>query len=156
MSHFAIIALERIETEKEDFMKELPYDDYTLNAHTDYFGDIYTEEERKAVIKSKWLKNLFDGYAEIDTKKETITFLDRETIRQNFKSALKDIVGDLYAKAVAGELSGFEFRYAGIEYKEHATMFYLDCGYTSFQFIEDAVYYAGETFKIGNIFDAHI
>lgn len=156
MSHFAIIKLESIETEKKDFSQELPYDDATLNEHTDYYGDRYTEDERQNVIRSKWLQELFDGFAVIDTKKETITFLDGKTIRSNFQTALEEITKDLYEKAVAGELTGFSFRYAGIEYKEHATMFYLDRGYTSFEFIEDAEWHAGQTFKIGNIFDAHI
>ena len=154
--HFHVIKFEKIDTPVEDFDTELPYEDPTLLRYTDYYGEIISAEERKAVINSVWLKDLFDGVATIDTKAETITFLDEKTIKKSFKEYLKGLTSEMADKAEKEKLSGFEFRYAGVEYKGAPTLFCIDdYVQTSFSFIEDAFYHANETWKFGNIFDAH-
>lgn len=153
--HFPIIKLESLETEKADFETSLDYEDSTLNMWTDYYGELYTDSEREKVIKSNWLKEIFDGVATVDTEKETVTFLDSGTIRQTFREYLLELTTKLHEEAERGELRGFELRYATVEYKEFDAMFYIDCGYTCFELIENAEWHAGETWKIGNIFDAH-
>lgn len=153
--HFPIIKLEPIDLAREDWDRDLGYEDSTLNMWTDYYGQIYRDRERESVIKSEWLKKLLDGVATIDTEKETITFLDAGTIRQTFREYLLELTTRLHEEAERGELRGFELRYATVEYKEYDTMFYIECGYTCYEFIENAAWHAGETWRIGNIFDAH-
>lgn len=153
--HFPIIVIEEAYTKKADFIDTIDYEDGTLNHYTDYYGEEYTSEERKNVIKSKWLKELFSGIATIDVKRETITFLDADTIKATICQYMVDLTKRLHEQAENGEMSCFQFRWAGVEYKGCSAMFYKGCGFTSFQFIEDAPYYAGQTYKFGNIFDAH-
>lgn len=153
--HFPIIKLETIDTPVSDFEINLPAEDPCLDTYTDYCGDLYNTEDRKAVINSDWLKRLFDGFATINTEDETITFLDRNTIERNFREYLKELTHKLADEADKEELSGFMFRWAGVDFRDFPTLFYLDYVQTSFSFIEDSVYLAGQTYKIGNIFDAH-
>lgn len=154
--HFPIIAIESLETERADFMKDLPYDDPTFNRWCDYYGELYDEERRKDVIKSDWLKSMFDGIATIDVEKETITFLDKETIDKTIREYLINLTGELHGKAHEGKLCVFDLRFAAKEYKGHCTLFCKDnYGQTSLEFMEDASWSAGETVKIGNVFDAH-
>lgn len=79
--HFPIIKIEPIDLAREGWDIDLNYEDSCLNEHTDYYGDIYPPEARQRVIESKWLKELLEGIATIDTDKETITFLDKATIQ---------------------------------------------------------------------------
>lgn len=156
--HFPIIRLEKPETEKQDFTEHLPYDDYTLLSHTDYFGKVYNATERQHVIRSAWLADLFKGIAILDTEAETITFLDDKTVTATFKDYLKELTESLAEKAEKGTLSGYELKMAGKEYKDCGILFCLPEDYvqTTMDFIDDARYMAGRTYKIGNIFDAHI
>lgn len=156
--HFPVIRLEKPETEKQDFTEHLPYDDYTLLSHTDYFGEVYNATERQCVIKSAWLADLFKGIATLNTETETITFLDKETVTANFKDYLKKLTESLAEKAEKETLSGYELKMAGEDYKDCGILFCLPEDYvqTTMDFIDDARYMAGRTYKIGNIFDAHI
>lgn len=154
--HFPIIAIESLETERADFIEELNYEDSTPNRYCDYYGEKYDEEEREKAIKSSWLKKLFEGIATIDEEKETITFLDEESVRGTIRNYLIQLTENLHSDAEKGELTVFDLRWAAKEYKGFSTLFYADgYGHTSFEYIEDAPYCAGKTFKIGNIFDAH-
>ena len=156
--HFPIICLEKPETEKADFAESLPSDDYTLLSHTDYAGDVYDTSARQRVIKSTWLADLFKGIATLDTEAETITFLNKETVTATFKDYLKELTESLAEKAEKGTLSEYELKMAGEEYKDCGILFCLPEDYvqTTMDFIDDARYRAGRTYKIGNIFDAHI
>lgn len=154
--HFPIICIENLDTPKRDWVTDLPYDDKTLCEHTDYYGEMYTKEERLDVIRSKWLKDLFDGFATIDAKKGTITFLDQDTVSRRFKDYLINLTEDLYEKAKVHKLLGYELYFAGSSFKGFDTLFYKEYGQTSFDFIDDAKYMACQTYCIGNIFDAHI
>lgn len=154
--HFPIIRLEKADTPEEDWTIDLPYEDSTLARYTDYAGELYTPDERKNVIKSIWLKDLFLGYADIDTKKETVTFYSKEKCADSFAKYLREKTEELYHLADIHKLSGFKLRWAGVEYKDCSALFYIeDYVRTSFDFMDDARYFAGETFKIGHIFDAH-
>lgn len=172
--HFPIITIESLETEKADFMTDFDYEDPVLNANTDYYGIKYCEEKRRDVINSDWLSNLLKGYATIDTEKETITFLDADTIRANFTKYIRDLAqklvdemnAELGKEKASCSFLGYKFRNAGEEYRGYdadgkiadwgySTFFYDGYGMTSFAFIENAIWHAGETVKIGNIFDAH-
>lgn len=154
--HFPIICIEEMSTPRKDWVNVLPYDDRTLNEHTDYYGEMYSPSERLEVIRSHWFKTLFEGYATIDAKKQTITFFDRETVERRFKDYLLNVTEELYEKAKCHNLRAYELRLAGSEYKGYYILFYKDYGQTSFDFIDDAKYMAGQTYRIGNIFDAHI
>lgn len=153
--HFPIIAIESLKTEKADFTEELNYGDVTLNSRCDYYGDVYSEKERAEVIGSDWLKWLFEGIATIDVENETITFLDRESIRKTIHDYLVQLAESLLSDAERGTLNRFDLRCAAEEYKGSSTLFYCGYGQTSFEYISDAEYCAGMTVKIGNIFDAH-
>ena len=154
--HFPIICIEDLDTPIEDWNIDLDCEDSVLNYHTDYYGELYSKEERKEVINSDWLKELFDGIAVIDTDKETITICDEKTVRHTLEDYFEETLEHLYKMAKAHRLQGYDLRNAGFEYKGFWTLFYYHYGMTSLGFVEDAVYYARKTFKIGNIFDAHV
>lgn len=154
--HFPIIKIEHINLAREDWDIELNYEDSCLNEHTDYYGDIYSPEARRRVIESKWLKELLEGIATIDTEKETITFLDKTTIQNTLYEYYLQQAKILFEEAEKHLIRGYDFRSAGERFRDFDTLFADDYGKTSLQFVEDAQYYAGETRQIGNIFDAHI
>ena len=153
--HFPIIKIEPIDLAREYWDIRLSRKDPVLKENTDYYGEIYSESERRKVIESSWLKKLFEGIATIDTKEETITFLDLDTISTTLNEYFHDCANRLFAMK---ELSGFDFRVVGSDFRNYYTLFVgvEGCGMTSVQFVEAAIYHAGETFRIGNIFDAHI
>ena len=153
--HFPIIKLEPIDLPREDWDIDLNYEDCCLNRHTDYYGDIYNEEDRRKVITSDWFRELLDGIATIDTEKETITYCDKETIQNTLYDYYLQQAQDLFEQAGQQQISGYDFRCAGTKFRRFDTLFVEDYGMTSLDFVEDAIYYAGETRQIGNIFDAH-
>jgi len=154
--HFPIIKLEDPNTDKSDWETGLDYEDSVLVENTDYFGEMYSPEDRKAVIKSEWMKDLFDGIATINTEKETITFHDLKTIKATIKKYFDEEALRLSSLAEKGELSGFELRCAGKNWRDYWVLFVTNYGMTSMQLIENAApFYARATFNIGNIFDAH-
>lgn len=153
--HFPIIKLEPIDLAREDWDMDLGYEDGCLNEYTDYYGEIYSPEDRRAVIESKWLKELLDGIATIDTEKETITYLDKQTIQNTLDDYYLQKATELFEKAGQQRIRGYDFRSAGERFRDFYTLFVEDYGKTSLSFVEDALYYAGETRQIGNIFDAH-
>lgn len=155
--HFPIIVLEDKDKKKEDWTKELSQEDATLVENTDYYGDRYTNDERKNVIASKWLENFFEGIAIVNVEDESITFLDFQTIKKTLRTYYREVAKELTDFAEDGYLSGFIIRQAGKNFRDSDTLFVFEnCGLTSMQFIEDAPFYAGKTYKIGNIFDAHV
>ena len=154
--HFPIIKIEPIDLARDGWDIDLNYEDSCLNEHTDYYGDIYPPEARRRVIESKWLKELLEGIATIDTEKETITFLDKATIQNTLYDYYLQQAETLFKEAGKQLIRGYDFRSAGERFRDFDTLFVDDYGKTSLQFVEDAQYYAGETRQIGNIFDAHI
>lgn len=153
--HFPIISLEDMSVDKADFMSDIDYEDSVLNAHTDYYGEIYTEEERRRVICSRWLADLLFGIATIDTEAETITFLDAETIESTMRQYYIEITKRLYEQAEDGELRLYDLEEAAECFRGCDALFYKEYGMTSMMFVREASYYAGQTLKFGNIFDAH-
>ena len=153
--HFPIIVIEDIDVPKEAFITKLDYDDRTLCENTDYYGDIHEKKVRKTIISSDWLEDFLDGIATIDVKNETITFLDKETIKENFQNYLLEAAKALCRKGREKKLSVFDFWTASRRYKDYPVLFYWGHGLTSLDFVDDAALHAGKTFKIGNIFDAH-
>lgn len=155
--HFPIIAIEDLETPKEEWCTDLPYDDPVILENTDYAGGIYSEEERDSVIQSEWLQELFRGYAVVDPVTESLYFADIETVKTTWNNYLKELTKWLYEEAQAETLSHWDLCSAGKEYNNFSTLFVKDgCACTSLSFI----YYfafdcAGKTVRIGNIFDAH-
>ena len=161
--HFPIICIENMATPKEQW-HEPDCEDRVLNEHTDYYGEQYSDEERKDVITSDWLKELFAGIATIDSDAETITFKDRNSINYAIQDWFTEKAKKLAQKAEEGRCRAYDFRTAGEDFRGYWTLFY-DCsednvysgyGRTSMDFVEDSVYLAGKTVAIGNIFDAHI
>lgn len=153
--HFPIIKIEPIDLAREDWDDYLNYEDATLNENTDYYGELYTPEERRKVIESGWLKELLEGIATIDTENETITFLDKETISKSLNRYFRERAAELLERAEQGRMRGYDFRDAGANFRGFYTLFVDGYGKTSLDFVEGALYYAGETKQIGNIFDAH-
>ena len=155
--HFPLIKFEKIDTPIEDWDIDADPESITLQANTDYYGELYSKEDRRDIIESEWLKNFFDGIATIDTKKETITFLNPDVIDTAIKNYLIHTISDLYVEAKKEKLRGYDLRCSGEYYKDCWSLFNIDNYWqTSFDFICDAHYHAGETWRIGNIFDAHI
>lgn len=154
--HFPIIKIEPIGLAREDWELDLGYEDACLNEHTDYYGDIYSPEDRREVIESEWLKELLEGIATIDTEKETITFLDKATIQNTLYDYYLQSAKELLVLASKQKAYGYDFRDTGSRFRGFDTLFMEGYGQTSLDFVENAQYYAGETRQIGNIFDAHI
>mgnify|MGYP007069845489 CR=1 FL=1 len=153
--HFPIIKIEPIDLAREAWDFDLDYGDECLNEHTDYYGEIYNDEDRRDVITSDWLRELLDGIATIDTEKETITFLDKQTILNTLNDYYLEQAKTLFEKAAQQRISRDDFRKAGERFRDFNTLFVEDYGKTSLDFVGDAEYNAGETVQIGNIFDAH-
>ena len=156
--HFPIIVIEDVDNLPINWCRDLPIDDKTLQEHTDYYGEIYTPSERKEVIKAKWFTDFFDGFADVDTKKETITFKDKDTCRKHLMDYYKELAEELYDKAQTESIRGYDFYCAAMEYKGYPELFYLakeNYAQTSADFVGDSVYMAGKIYRIGNIFDAH-
>lgn len=153
--HFPIIKIEPIDLAREDWDIHLDYEDACLNEHADYYGELYSEEDRREVIESEWFKKMLEGIATIDTEKETITFLDKRTIQNALNDHYLQSAKELLERANQQRVSGYNFRSAGSRFRGFYTLFVEDYGKTSLEFVEDAQYYAGETRQIGNIFDAH-
>lgn len=154
--HFPIIAIESLETDRADWKRDLGYEDSALNEHTDYYGEMYSEVERRRYIKSGHLAKLLDGIATVDTERETITFLDADTINKTIQDYFQSKAKELTAQSF---LSGWAFKNVGFYWRGSSTMFFkcfeYQYGQTSVDFVEAAPYHAGETVQIGNIFDAH-
>lgn len=96
--HFPIIKIEPIDRLRVDWDWDLDHEDGCLNEHSDYYGTIYSPEDRRKVIESKWLKELLDGIATIDTEKETITYLDKRTIQNTLNDYYLQAVSELSEK----------------------------------------------------------
>ena len=155
--HFPIICLENVDTPVEDWCDDLPYDDKTLQEHTDYYGELYNAEQRRETIYRLGL--FFKGFADVDPDKETVTFKDEKTCDRHRMSYYYELAEELYHKAEDGKIKWFDFYQAATEYNDYSTLFYLaDGGYaqTSMSFVDDCIYNAGKTYRIGNIFDAHM
>lgn len=133
-------------------------EDSVIQAWTDYIGHKYKSKERKDVIKSAWLKSLFEGIADIDTEKGTITFLSKDKIEETFRNYFSDVVNKLSNMDVNEPVSmlSFYLRDYGTHYKHCYSLFWKN-GYaqTSMGLIEDALYDADKTLYIGDIYDAH-
>ena len=154
--HFPIIILEDPNTDVDNWDINID-NDACIESHTDYIGDIYNKQERNDVINSIWLSDLLDGFATLDTKEETITFLDKEKCERRFKDYLEDIAKNLYEKAQDGKLDYYDLVDIGYHYKEYWSLFVVETfAETSLNFIYNAQWRAGKTYRIGNIFDAHV
>lgn len=154
--HFPII---EICSDKELFGQSL-YDDSVLQYHTDYYGEEYSEEERKDFLNSPGFKDYFAGLAELDSAEGVLLVHDADTIRKTLVDYHEKLLERLsetdYSKRGLYAMF-FDLREAGNNYKDSDMLFFYDgCGYTSMQFIEDLVFHAGETLYIGQIYDAHI
>ena len=157
--HFPIICLENVDTPVEDWVDCLPYDDKTLQEHTDYYGEMYNAEDRKNAIKSSWLTMFFHDFADLDVEKETVTFKDEKTCDRHRMRYYRELAEELYDKAQDNHIRWYDFYQAANEYNDNSILFYLaDDGYAqaSMPFVDDCIYHAGKTYRIGNIFDAHI
>lgn len=154
--HFPIIEILG-EGEWRGYSMQDMYDDATINYFTDYFDEPYSKKEREDVINSGIFADFFKGVATVDPEKETITFLSRETIVGTLHDYYVNLVNNLAAPATSVSELFSELRFAGQYYKGDKMMFmFAGYGRTSMQFIEDAPLLAGQTFKIGEIYDAHI
>lgn len=134
------------------------YEDSVIQSWTDYIGDKYTDEERDGVIKSEWLKSLFEGIADIDPDKGTITFLSKDKITETLQKYFSDVIEKLSELDINESIYMlfWNLRDKGTHYKDCYFLFWKD-GYaqTSMGFIEDTPFNAGETLYIGDIYDAH-
>lgn len=155
--HFPIIQISDCPLEKEDYISMFSVcEDSTIQAWTDYVGDEYSEQKRKELICSSWFKQLWDGIAVVDTEKETITYLDVETIYRTLKAEYQKKIDSIQESLESGTMcSAWKFRNEGYRWRNFCSLFFDGCGMTSMELIEDAPYNAGKTFYIGGILDAH-
>lgn len=154
--HFPIIILENPETDVDNWQTVLD-GDACIESHTDYTGDLYNEQERKDAINSPWFSGMLDGFATLDTEKETITFFDQEKCKRRFNDYMEYVTGNLYKLAQEHKLNVYDLKDAGDFYKDYWFLFVVESfAETSFEFIYNAQWRAGKTYRIGNIFDAHV
>lgn len=152
--HFPII---EICSDEEQFGQSI-YDDPVLNYRTDYYGEEYSEEERKEALND--VRDYFSGLAEVDPVEGVLRVHDADTIRKtlvDYHEKLLERLSETDYSQRGLYAMFFDLREAGNNYKGSDMLFFYDgYGYTSMQFIEDLVFHAGETLYIGTIYDAHI
>lgn len=161
--HFPIICLSTEKHPAEDWDTNLDCQDTTLNYFTDYFGELYSAQERKEAIESDWFKMLFDGFADLDTEKEEIRVFSKDVTRRALESHACSLIDHFESKMQ--EVNDrhnpiwhifYEMRANTQFYKDFWCIFVVDgCAYPSMMFIEDMPFYADMTLYIENIFDAH-
>ena len=157
--HFPIVEINtKKKSRKEISGSFLDYESPTLNYFCDYYGEEYSASDRYELIKSKWIKKLFEGIADVDFRNGgSITFHSKEEIDKTLSDYFQDILDELEKdKNSVGWHKFFLLRQKGHEFRDCSALFYVDgCAYTSMQFFEDAYYYAGKTLYFGQVFDAH-
>lgn len=153
--HFPIIRLTYKKENKAidiDELKKSP----AVQQYTDYIGHKYSDEERKNEIGSEWFKNFFDGIAEVDANAETVTFHSEETIKHTLEDYFSDIMFKLSNTDQSVYSLFFYLRHYGTFYKHSHSLFDVDgVVLPSMAFVEDTHYFAGQTFYVGDIYDAH-
>lgn len=155
--HFPIVEILSDGEKKGQFSHIFDEGDTTINYFTDYAGEKYRKAERDYLIHGDNFADFFEGIANVDPEKETITFLSKETIVGTLHDYYVNLVNNLAAPATSVSELFSELRFAGEYYKNDSMMFiFAGYGKSSMQFIEDAPYLAGQTFKIGEIYDAHL
>ena len=157
--HFQIIQLDTIPIEQMKYPHT--FDDATILAETDYVGDEYNSEDRKNFIKDI-LPNFFEGIATVDPEAETITFLDKDTIKKTILEHFKECISiierhadDIEFRDKAVWHVGHAFRTFGKYYKFHYLFYHQGYAQTSMDFIEDYAYHP-KVMYIGHIIDAHV
>lgn len=155
--HFPIIELCSEKMSRDEIKhSSLDYDDAVLNYYTDYYGESYTEKERNEHICSEWMKSLFKGIADVDTKNECISFFDESTINDTLDKYYRETIDTLVNSSEKGWLRFYRLRELGREFRGSSSLFVVDgCAMTSMQFFEDCYHYAGKKLYFGQFFDAH-
>lgn len=156
--HFPIIQICKTRNDaKQNRITEFSlYEDSTVNYFTDYVGDTYTEKQRKEYLREDYLKNLFAGIADVDETGK-ISFHSEEEIRATLLEEYKKVLESLTEQNEKGHIRGYDFRNAGEYFRGCDEMFYFEsCTQCSGAFMEDTPYFAGKTFYVGAIIDAHI
>ena len=129
-------------------------DDAFVQSHTDYVQEI-DRKERKDYLT--WLPGLFKGLADVDLESETITFKSKEEIDKVLDSYYREIVQEMEETDKTGWQRFFEIRRYGECYKDSDIIFVSNgCSLSSMQFVEDCYHYAGQTWYIGGVVDAHV
>jgi len=158
--HFPIIELKNHRIPKDERMSDCElYDDACVNYNTDYFGDEYTDEERRDYIMDGSLQNLLEGIATVNVAEESITFFDYETIndtiRKQMRACLERLLYTLEDKDK--KVRPNDLMYEGRFWRDYNELFHYDgCAHTAGSLISDAVWFAEQTLYIGAMFDAHI
>ena len=156
--HFPIIQICKTrEDAKENRITESDlYEDRTVAYFTDYVGDTYTEEQRKEYLRKDHLKNLFAGIADVDETGK-ISFYSEEEIRATLRKEYEKVLESLEEQSEEGHIRGYDLRAAGEYFRGSEEMFYFEsCTQCSGGFMEDTPYFAGKTFYVGAIIDAHV
>ncbi len=155
--HFPIIEI-MSKKKAQDIPGPSIFEDATLEYHTDYYGEEYTEKERMDVLTSEWFNKMFDGIGEVCPKEGIIRIFDEDTVRRTLNRYFEDVLeslADLKEEKIIWR-KFYGLRNAGEEYKHNSTLFFFDgYGCTSMQFMEDIIYHAGKELYIYNIYDAH-
>jgi len=150
--HFPIIEI--LENDFSAKSITLNHDDPVLNANVDYIWEEYPEAERKVAIEL--LGKCLEGIANVDIQKETITFLGYSRIEETLDDYVEKIIRDVSNITSRAGIKFWHLRELATRYKRDYSLFWINgVGYTSIEFVEHAIYHAGDTFKIGKIYDAH-
>lgn len=155
--HFPIIELTtKKKTKKEISESSVEYDNATLNYFCDYYGEEYTQKDRKELIKDDYLKELFKGIADIDAGHECVRFYSAKDISDTLDRYYREIAEKIVDTNETGWLRFFSLRKYGENFRDSSIIFVVnDCPMTSMQFFEDCYHYADTVLYFGQIYDAH-
>ena len=152
--HFPIIQLTKEKLDPDEWIDDFTFiDDAFVQSHTDYVQEI-DRKERKDWLT--WLPHFFEGLADVDLENETITFKSEEEINKVLDSYYREIIQEMEETDRTGWRRFFEIRRYGECYKDSDIIFYNGISLSSMQFIEDCYHYAGQTWYIGGVVDAHV
>ena len=156
--HFPIIQLTSEKLDLDEWIDDFTFiDDAFVQSHTDYVQEI-DRKERKDWLT--WLPGLLKGLADVDLENETITFKSKEeiekTLESYYRETMEKIENDFYNTKMHISTKFYHLRCYGRKYKDSEMLIHFGGStYTSMLFVEDCYHYAGQTWHIGGVVDAH-
>ena len=154
--HFQIIEISDEPIAKSEWVSDIELcEDATIMENTDYVGDLYNDYKRNGFLKDS-LPILLKGIADVDAKDKTITFKSEKECRETMMKEKQKVIDFILERMKNGDCSFYDLRNFGKCFRNWPQLFYYHGGLTSAQFIDDAPYYAGKTFYVGAVYNAHI
>lgn len=156
MAHFNIIQLSSDKEDNKILVHRDFFNDPLFQDETDYIGDKLTGKDRRKAIEH--FKNTIGACANIDIVNETLTFNDKETVKELYIQQVQKAMSE-FVESFADNRHGFGYYclQKGIKKLSYDTLFYYnDSGQTLASLLADYLDgYLPKTMYIGDIFDAN-